>query len=118
MDSRTTLNDAISGDRAEQLASDLGHQKSQIAIRAVVESYVDSTAFANKVKEIQKEALEADPARNKLKDWVLDLIRTEMNTQSTKKTEKKWGMIIGVGGLVVGVFGIAVAIVAVVLNRG
>lgn len=46
------LNDAISGDRAEQLASDLLHQKSRVAISSVVEDYVGSSKFAERMEEI------------------------------------------------------------------
>lgn len=73
---KTTLNDAIPGDRAEQLASDLGHEKSRLAIQNVVKEYIGSSEFSDRVVGIQLGTLEADPARNKLKDWVNGLILT------------------------------------------
>ena len=48
----TILNDPISGDRAEQLANDLQHQKSRIVIKDVIDEYVGSSVFAKRVKEI------------------------------------------------------------------
>lgn len=81
----TRLDNAISGDRAEQLASDLGHQKSRLAIQEVVKEYVGSSEFADRVKSIHLEALEADPARKKLKDWVCDVIEKEVTSDATNK---------------------------------
>ena len=87
---RASFNDPISGDRAERLAADLGHQKSRIAIQEVVKDYVGSTEFADKVEGIMLKALEADPARNKLKEWAVDIAQKEIGSDAaqTKLTER------------------------------
>jgi hypothetical protein len=82
--STARLNDAIPGDRAEQLANDLQHSKSRAAIREVVEDYISSSAFADRVKSIQLEALEADPARDKLKFWVNDVVGKVLMSEAQK----------------------------------
>jgi hypothetical protein len=84
MPAKSTLNDAIPGDRAAQLATDLQHQKSRLVIKEVVEEVVNSTDFAKKIKDIQLESLEADPARNKLKEWIESLIEKEQTSDTHK----------------------------------
>ena len=65
----TTLNDRISGDRAEQLATDLGHQKSRLVIQEVVKEYVGSTEFERIVEDTIKRSLEMDSTQAKLQPW-------------------------------------------------
>lgn len=112
----TTLNDPISSDRAEQLANDLQHQKSRLAIKDVVQEHIDSSAFADRVKEIMLDALAADPARKKLTDWVTSIAKTEVNTHATAKKERNLTRTIGVGGLVIGTLGVGVAVLAIIFN--
>lgn len=64
------FNDAISGDRAAQLASDLGHQKSRLVIQEVVKDYINSMDFEKKVKEIQRENLESTETYKKIEGKV------------------------------------------------
>lgn len=112
----TTLNDAISGDRAEQLTNDLQHQKSRLAIKDVVQEHIDSSKFAGRVKEIMLEALEADPAREKLSEWVTGIAKSEVNTHATARKERSLTRIIGVGGLITGALGVGVALLAIIFD--
>lgn len=48
----TTLDAPISGDRAEELAKELGHSKTRAVIKEVVEEYVASAIFVKHIKEI------------------------------------------------------------------
>lgn len=68
--SSSQLNDAISSDRAEQLAIDLGHQKSRMVIMEVVEEHIGSSKFENRVKEIQSTHLESTETYKKISDKV------------------------------------------------
>lgn len=65
----TTLNDRISGDRAEQLATDLGHQKSRLVIQEVVKEYIGSTEFERTIEDTIKRSLEMDSTQSKLQPW-------------------------------------------------
>jgi hypothetical protein len=80
----TLLDQAISGDRAEQLANDLGHQKSRLAIKTVVEEVVASSAFATRVKEIQLESLESTETYKKISDKVHSQVDTMLNNRNLK----------------------------------
>lgn len=92
----TRLNDPISGDRGEQLASDLQHHKSRIVIKEVVEEYIGSSKFAERVEDIQLKSLEADPARNKLKGWVVGVIQTHLTEQGLKRRNFMWPLAISI----------------------
>jgi len=63
------LNDAIPGDRAEQLASDLQHQKSRVAINSVVEDYVGSSNFEKRIVEIVEKHTNTVPFMKKSKKY-------------------------------------------------
>ncbi len=108
----TTLNDAIPGSLAGDFLDSLQHQRSRMIIKDVVQEFVDSSAFAQSVESILLKALEADPARCKLKQWTTDIAQTQINTYASSKSEKNWNKIIGFGGFIVGIVGIGVAIVA------
>lgn len=108
----TRLNDPISGDRGEQLANDLQHHKSRLVIREVVEEYVGSSLFAERVKAIQLSALEADPARKKLKDWVVGVIQAHLADQGLKRRNFVWPLVISILSASGTIAAVIVAIVA------
>jgi hypothetical protein len=80
----TLLEHAVSGDRAEQLANDLGHQKSRMVIKSVVEEYVGSSQFAQRVKAIQLEMLESTETYKKIDGKVQSQIDATLNARNLK----------------------------------
>lgn len=86
-----TLNDPISGDRAEQLASDLQHQKSRLVIKEVVEDYVGSSIFATRIKEIVIEHTESVPFMEKSQKYA----DQQINTRLFKNVKVVLGLAIG-----------------------
>lgn len=86
-----TLNDPISGDRAEQFASDLQHQKSRLVIKNVVEEYVGSSLFATRVKEIVVEHTDTVPFMEKSQKYA----DKQIDTRLFKNAKVVVGVIIG-----------------------
>lgn len=116
--STTTLNDAIPGSLATDFIDSLQHQRSRLVIKEVVQEFIDSSALAQRVQGIILDALEADPAREKLKQWTTDIAKTEVNNCVSSKRDKNWNHIIGIGGVIIGVVGVIVAIVALFVKNG
>ena len=65
----TTLNDPIPGSRAEELLDVLQHNKSRLIIKEVVEEYVGSSIFAQRIKEIVIEHTESVPFMEKTQGY-------------------------------------------------
>ena len=107
----TRLDNAISGDRAEQLASDLGHQKSRLAIQDVVAEYVASTVFAERVKKIQLESLESTVTYKKISDKVQTQIETTLSTKGVKNRNFVIPMIISSVAALAAIAAVVVTIV-------
>lgn len=112
----TTLNDPIPGSRAEELFSALQHHKSRLIIKEVVQEYVDSSAFAEKVEHIQLRSLEADPARNKLKDWVIGVVKEYLAEQGLKRRNFIWPLAISIISAAGTIAAVVVAIIALQQN--
>jgi|GEM_PF-3544868 len=108
-DTTTRLNDAISGDRAEQLATDLQHQKSRLAIQDVVKEYINSSVFAGRIKEIMCEALESTETYKKISDKVGSQIDKTLNDRNLKNRNFIIPNIIAAGAVVVSLVAILVA---------
>lgn len=85
------LNDAISGDRAEQLANDLQHQKSRLVIKDVVEEYVGSSIFADRVKEIVVEHTDSVPFMEKTQKYA----DQQIDKRVFKNVKVSIGLIVG-----------------------
>lgn len=108
------FNDAISGDRAAQLANDLGHQKSRLVIQEVVRDYINSTDFDRKVKDIQRENLESTETYKKIEDKVQSQIDKTLADRGLKAKNFWIPVVISVVSLIVTVMSI---IVSILLNQ-
>lgn len=89
--SSVQLNDAIPGDRAEQLASDLLHQKSRVAINSVVEDYVGSSDFEKRIIEIIQKHTDTVPFMEKSQKYADD----QIDRRLFKNAKVVVGLIIG-----------------------
>lgn len=107
----TTLEHAISGDRAEQLANDLGHQKSRMVIKSVVEEYVGSSVFATRVKEIGLESLESTETYKKISDKVQGQIDTTLTDRNLKNRNFTISNIFSTVSILVAIGAVVVAII-------
>lgn len=106
----TRLNDPVSGDRAEQLATDLQHQKSRLAIKDVVEEYIGSSSFADRIKTIQLEALESTVTYKKISDKVGNQIDSTLSDRNLKNRNFVIPNLISAGAVVVAIVAVIVAI--------
>lgn len=113
----TTLNDAIPGDRAEQLASDLQHNKSRLVIKDVVEEYVSSSTFANRVKKIQGEHLESTETYKKISDKVQTQIDSTLNDRHLKSRNFIFPIVVSVISAAGTIAAVIVAVIAL-MNGG
>lgn len=81
---RATLDSAISGDRGSNLARDLKHHDSRMAIKDVVTEHIASSVFADRVKAIQLELLESTETYKKIDDKVQNQINTTLSDRGLK----------------------------------
>lgn len=89
--STTRLNDAISGDRAQQLANDLQHQKSRLVIKEVVEESIGSSMFADRVKSIVVEHTGTVEFMKKSQEYADD----QIDKRLFKNAKVVWGIVAG-----------------------
>lgn len=107
----TQLDAPISGDRAEQLADDLQHHKSRVAIKTVVEEYVESAAFATRVKAIMLEALESTVTYEKISDKVGNQVGNILTQKGLKNRNFLWPLGISIVAALAAIGSLIVSIV-------
>jgi len=108
---QVTLNDRISGDRAEQLANDLQHQKSRLVIKEVVQEQIGSTDFERTVETILQRSLERDTTQDKLKPWFTRSFNTAVSERGWQN--KTFWIPVTISSVAV-----IVAIIAIFVNHG
>jgi len=82
--STTRLDAPISGASGGQLARDLRHYDSRLAIKEVVVEHVASTDFADRVKKIQNESLKSTATYGNFSDQVQTQIDNTLSDRNLK----------------------------------
>ena len=87
----TQLNDAISGDRAEQFANDLQHQKSRAVIKEVLDEYSASAGYADRVKIIVVDHTDTVPFMKKVQGYADE----QIDKRLFKNAKVVLGLVVG-----------------------
>lgn len=108
---RTTLDSAISGEKASTLARELKNHEGRMAIKEVVSEYIASSHFADRVKSIQLESLESTETYKKISDKVQSQIDKTLSDRGLRTRNFIVPMIVASTGVVVAIVSIVVSVI-------